>query len=59
MLIYCYMYLPLFAGFLCWSLFWYALLYFLSSFANKLDEKRELVALLVLSFEYLISVNVL
>ena len=32
LLIYCFMYLPLFVGVLCWSLFWYALLYVLSSF---------------------------
>ena len=33
MLIYCLMYHPLVVGTLCWSLFWYALLYVLSSFA--------------------------
>ena len=43
------MYLPLFVGVLCWSLFWYALFYVLSSFAIILMRKRELVALLLLS----------
>ena len=38
-------------GVLCWSLFWYALLYVLSSFAIILTRKKELVALLLLSFE--------
>ena len=33
LLIYCFMYLTLFVGVLCWSLFWYALLCFFSSFA--------------------------
>ena len=37
------MYLPMFVGVLCWSLFWYALLYVLSSFAIMLTRKRELV----------------
>ena len=46
LLIYCFMYLPLFLGVLCWSLFWYALLYVLSSFAIILTRNRELVALL-------------
>ena len=40
------MYPPLFVGVLCWSVFWYALLYVLSSFAIILTRKRELVALL-------------
>ena len=53
------MYLPLFVGVLCWSLFWYALLYVLSSLAIILTRKRELVALLLLSFGRLIIVNVL
>ena len=46
-------------GVLCWSLFWYALLYVLSSFAIILTRKRELVALLLLSFGGLVTVNVL
>ena len=53
------MYLPLFVGVLCWSLFWYALLYVLSSFAIILTRKRDLVAELVLSFGCLVTVNVL
>ena len=36
-------------GVLCWSLFWYALLYVLSSFAISLARNREPVALLLLS----------
>ena len=44
------MYLPLFVQVLCWSLFWYALLYVLSSFAIILARKKELVAFLLLSF---------
>ena len=42
--------LLLFVGFLFWILFWYAFLYVLSSFAITLTRKRELVALLLLSF---------
>ena len=53
------MYLQLFVGLLCWSLFWYALIYVLSSFAIILTRKRELVALLLLSFGCLDTVNVL
>ena len=41
------MYLPLFVGYQCWSLFWYALLYVLSSFAIILKSKKELVAFIV------------
>ena len=44
---------------LFWSLFWYALLCFLSSFAIILKRKRELDALLLLSFLCLVTVNVL
>ena len=47
-LFFCFMYLPLFVGVLCSSLFWYALLYVLSSFAILLTRKRKLVALLLL-----------
>ena len=43
----------------CWPLFWYALLYVLSSFAIILTRKRQLVALLLLSFGCLVTVNVL
>ena len=58
LLIYCCMYLPLFVGVLCSSLLWYALLYVLSSFAIMLTRKRELVALLLLSFRCRVTVNV-
>ena len=51
------MYLPLFVGVLCWSLFWYELLCVLSSFAIFLSRKRELVALLLMSFARLIALN--
>ena len=44
------MYLQLLVGVLCWSLVWYALLYVFSSFAIILMRKRELVALILLSF---------
>ena len=52
-------YVPtLFVGVLCLSLVWYALLSVLSSFAIILKRKRELVALLLLSFGCLVTVNV-
>ena len=41
------------------SLFCYALLCVLSSFAIILDRKRELVALCLLSYGCLVTVNVL
>ena len=44
---------------LCWSLFWYSLVCVLSSFAIILTKKRELVALLLLSFRCLVTVNFL
>ena len=53
------MYLPIFVGVLCWSLFWYTLLCVLSSFAIILTRKRELVALLLLLFGCLVTVNIL
>ena len=53
------MYLPLFVEVLCYSLFWYALLYVLSRFAIILARKRELVALLLLSFRCRVTVNFL
>ena len=53
------MYLPLFVGVLCWPLFGYALLCVLNSFVIILMRKRELVALLLLSFGSLVTVNVL
>ena len=46
-------------GALCWSLFYYALFYVLSSFAIILTWKRNLVALLLLSFGCLVTVYVL
>ena len=46
-------------GVLCWSLFWYALLHVISSVAIILTRKRELVALLFLSFRCIVTVNVL
>ena len=42
---------------MCWSLFWYALLFVLSSFAIILTRKRELAALLLSSFGCLATVN--
>ena len=53
------MYGPLFVGVLCWSLFWSALLYVISSLAIMLTRKRELVALLLLSYGCLVTINVL
>ena len=58
-MIYCFMYLPLFVGVLCWSLFWYALLYVFSSFAIILTLKRKLVGLLLLSFGCVATANVM
>ena len=57
--IYCFMYLSLFVGVLRWSFIWYALLYVLSSFAIILARKRVMVALFLLSFACLVTVNVL
>ena len=51
--------LTLFAGDLCLSLFWYALFCVLSSFAMILKRKRDLVALLLLSYRCLVIVYVL
>ena len=53
------MYLTLSVGVLCCSLFWYALLYVLSSFAFILMRNRELVALILFSFGCLVTVDVL
>ena len=53
------MYFPLFVGFLCLSLFWYALVCVLSSFAIILKRKRELDVLHVLSYGCLVTVFVL
>ena len=46
-------------GVLCLSLFCYALLCVLSSFAIILKWKRKLVALLLLSYRCIVTVNVL
>ena len=54
-MIYCLKYFPLSVGVLCLSLFWQALLFVLSSFAIILKRKRELVALLLLSFGCLVN----
>ena len=43
----------LFVGVLCRSLFRYALLYVISSFAIILARKREVIALLLLSFVWM------
>ena len=53
------MYLLLFVGVLCWSLFLNALLYVLSGFAIIVTRKIELVALLLLSLGCLVTANVL
>ena len=53
------MYFLLFVGVLCLSLFCYALLCIHSSFAIILKRKRKLVALLLLSYECLVTVYVL
>ena len=53
------MYFPLYVGVLCLSLFWYALLCVLSSFAIILKRKIELVALLLLSYGCRVTENVL
>ena len=55
----CFMYLLLSVGVLCWSLFGYALLCVLSSFAIILTKKGGQVALLLLFFWCLVAVNVL
>ena len=51
--------LPLLVGALCLSLFWYAFLCALSSFANILTRMSKLFALLLLSFGHLVAVYVL
>ena len=45
-LIHCLMYLGIFVGVLCWSLFYYASICVLSIFVNTLTRKRMIVALL-------------
>ena len=46
LLIHCLMYLGIFVGGLCWSLFYYASICVLSIFVNTLTRKRMIVALL-------------
>ena len=53
------MYFPLFVRVLCSSLFCYALLCVHSSFAIILKRKRKLVALLLLSYRCVVTINVL
>ena len=53
------MYFPLFVGVLCLSLFCYALLCVHFSFAIILKRKRKLLALLLLSYICIVSINVL
>ena len=59
LLIYCLMYFPLFVGVPCLSLFCYALLCVHSSFAIILRRKRKLVALLLLSYRCIVTINVM
>ena len=59
LLIYCLMYFLLFVGVLCLYLFCYALLCVHSSFAIMLKRKRKLVALLLLSYICIVTINVL
>ena len=53
------MYFPLFVEIVCLSLFCYALLCVDSSFAIILKRKRKLVALLILSYRCIATINVL
>ena len=53
------MYFPLFVGVLCLSLFCYASLCVHSNFAIILKRKRKLVAWLLLSYRYIVTINVL
>ena len=59
LLFYCLMYFPLFARVLCLSLFCYALLCALSSFAIILKRESELIYLLLLSYGCFVYVNVM
>ena len=60
LLIYCLMYFPLFVGvILRFYLFCYALLCVHSIFAIILKRKRNLVDLLLLSYRYIVTINVL
>ena len=51
--------LPIVCGLMCLSLFWYVLLCVISSLAIIFKRKRELAALLLLSYGCLETVNVL
>ena len=53
------MYFPLFVAVLCLSLFCYALLCVHSSFATILKAKRKLVAMLLLFYRCIVTINVL
>ena len=53
------MYFLLFVGVLCLSSFCNVLLYVHSSFAIILKRKLKLVALLILSYRYIVTINVL
>ena len=53
------MYFPSFKGVLCLSLFCYTLLCVHSSFVILLKRKRKLVALLLLSYRCVVTINVL
>ena len=53
------MYIPLFVGVLCWSLFCYSLLCVHSSVAIILKRRRKLVTLLLLSNRSIVTINVL
>ena len=57
LLVYILMYFPLFVGVLSLSLFCYELLCVHSSFAINLKRKRKLVALLLVSYRCLVTVN--
>ena len=59
LLIYCLMHFPLFVRVLCLSLFCYALLCVQSSYVIILKRKGEMVALLLLHYGCLLTVNVL
>ena len=58
LMIYCLMCFPLFVGVLCLSFICYALLRVHSSFAIIMKRKRKLVALLLLSYRCIVTVNV-
>ena len=53
------MYFPLFVGVLCLSLFCYVFLCAHSSFAIILKRKRKLVAMLLLSYRCIVTINIL